>query len=73
MKINEGKTQVTCFSRRVGVPEDMLQLNGWGILFVNNVMYLGVTFNRRMIWDPYQKDCNQGRAHVLKDVFPLQK
>jgi hypothetical protein len=26
-----------------------------------------------MIWDPYQKDCNQGRAHVLKDVFPLQK
>jgi hypothetical protein len=38
IKINEGKTQATYFSRRLRVPEDVLQLNGRGIFpFVNNV------------------------------------
>jgi hypothetical protein len=50
MKINEGKTPAIYFSGRVRVPEDMLQLNGGDIPFVNNVMYLGVTFERRMTW-----------------------
>jgi hypothetical protein len=41
--------------RRSFYPEDLgslnvLQLNGWGIPFVNNVIYLGVTFDRRMTW-----------------------
>jgi hypothetical protein len=31
-------------------PEDVLQLNGGDIPFVNNVMYPGVTFDRRMTW-----------------------
>jgi hypothetical protein len=69
MKINEWRTQTTYFSRKVGVPEDKLQLNEWGILFVNNVMYLVVTFNRRMIRDSYQKDCSPSLVHVLKDLF----
>jgi hypothetical protein len=36
--INEGKTQVIYFSRRLGVLDNMLQLN--------NVTYIGVTFDR---------------------------
>jgi hypothetical protein len=46
--INEGKTQAVYkyFSRRLTVPEDVLQLNGQDIPFVNNVMYLGVTFDK---------------------------
>jgi hypothetical protein len=31
--------------------EDVLHLNGQDITFVNNVTYLGVTFNRRMTWE----------------------
>jgi hypothetical protein len=51
VKINEGKTEAIYFSRRLRVPEDMLQLNGWDIIpFVNNVTYLGITFDRRMTW-----------------------
>jgi hypothetical protein len=45
MKINERKTQVIYFSGRLVVPQDVLQLNGQDILFVDNVTYLGVTFN----------------------------
>jgi hypothetical protein len=50
IKIYEGKTQAIYFSRRLRVPEDVLQLNGRDIPFVNNVTYLGVTFDRRMTW-----------------------
>jgi hypothetical protein len=32
------------------VPDDVLQLNGRHIPFVNNVTYLCVTFDRRMAW-----------------------
>jgi hypothetical protein len=47
MKMNEGKTRTICFSR---VPDNELQLNGGDIPFLNNVTYLGVTFDRRMTW-----------------------
>jgi hypothetical protein len=50
IKINKEKTQVIYFSRRLRVPEDMLQLNGRDIPFVNNLTYLGVTFSRMMTW-----------------------
>jgi hypothetical protein len=50
IKINEGQTQAIYFSRRRRLPEDDLQLNGRNIPFVNNVKYLGVTFDRRMTW-----------------------
>jgi hypothetical protein len=50
MKINEGKTQAICFSRRLTVAEDVLQLNGRNIPFVNNVTYLDVIFDRSVTW-----------------------
>jgi hypothetical protein len=58
IKINEGKTQAIYFCRRLSVPDDLLQLNGQNIPFVNNVTYLGATFDRRMT----------GRHHVEKTV-----
>jgi hypothetical protein len=50
IKITEEKTPAIYFSRRLRVPDNVLQLKGWDIPFVNNVMYLGVTFDRMMIW-----------------------
>jgi hypothetical protein len=44
------KSQAIYFSRRLKVPDDVLQLKGCAIPFVNNVMYLGVTFDRMMMW-----------------------
>jgi hypothetical protein len=46
--MNKAKTQGIYFSRRFRVPDHVLQLNGRGILFVNNVRYIVVTFDRRM-------------------------
>jgi hypothetical protein len=37
------------FSRSLGVPDEVLQLKGRDIPFVNNVTYLGVTLDR-MTW-----------------------
>jgi hypothetical protein len=48
IKINEGKTQAICISRSLRVPDEVLQLNGWDIPFVNNVKCLGSTLDRRM-------------------------
>jgi uncharacterized protein (AIM24 family) len=45
IKINEGKIQAINFSKGLEI-----QLNGQDILFINNVIYLGVTFQRRMMW-----------------------
>jgi hypothetical protein len=50
INVNQGKTQAVYFSRRLTVPDDVLQLNGRDIPFVCNVNYLGVTFNSRMAW-----------------------
>lgn len=50
IKISEGKTPATYFSRRLTVPDDVLQLKGRDIPFVNNVTYLGVIFDTRMTW-----------------------
>jgi hypothetical protein len=50
IKINEGKTQAIYFSRRLRFPEDVLQINGRDIPFVDNITYLGITFDRRMTW-----------------------
>jgi hypothetical protein len=44
----KGKSQAIYFSRRLRFSEDVLQLNGRDIPFVNNVTYLGVTFDRRL-------------------------
>jgi hypothetical protein len=37
------------------MPGDDLQLNGRNIPFVNSVIYIGVVFDRRMIWRPHIK------------------
>jgi hypothetical protein len=52
IKINEGKIQAIYFSRIRRVPGDVrvLHLKGRDVPFVNNVAYLGVTFDRRMTW-----------------------
>jgi hypothetical protein len=46
---NEGKIQAAHSSIRLRVPDDVLQLNGRDIPFVNNITYLGVT-DRRITW-----------------------
>jgi hypothetical protein len=46
--VNEEKIPAIYFSRRLRVHDDVQQLNGRDIRFVNNVMYLGVAFFRRM-------------------------
>jgi hypothetical protein len=63
MKINEEKFQAISFSRRRRVPDDVLQLNGRDISLVNNVTYLGVTFDRRMTW---RHDIERTVAKVLR-------
>jgi hypothetical protein len=50
IKINEGKFQAIYISRRLRIPDNVLQLNERDIPFVNNVTYLGVTFNNTMTW-----------------------
>jgi DUF2075 family protein len=50
IKIYERKIQAIYFSEDLRVLDDVLQLKRRDITFVNNVTYLGVTFNRSMTW-----------------------
>jgi hypothetical protein len=50
IKINEDKTQVVYFSKRLRRVEAHLMLKGRAITFVDTVKYLGVTFNRKITW-----------------------
>jgi hypothetical protein len=50
IEINKGKSQAIYFSRRLRVPDDVLQLNGRDIPVVNILTYIGMTFDRRMTW-----------------------
>jgi hypothetical protein len=50
IKINTDKTRAVYFSRRLGRVESCLTLKGRAITFVNEVKYLGVTFDRRIAW-----------------------
>jgi hypothetical protein len=47
INIHEGKSLAICFSRRLRIPDYVLQLNERDIPFVNTLTYLGVTFDRR--------------------------
>jgi hypothetical protein len=49
-KDREGEIQAIYFTRRLRVPDDVLQLNGRDNPFVNIVKYLGVTFHRMTTW-----------------------
>jgi hypothetical protein len=59
IKINERNTQAMYVSSRLRALEDILQLNGWNIPFVNSVKYLDIILDRRMIW----------RLHIERTVF----
>jgi hypothetical protein len=50
IKITEDKTQAIYFSHQRRPPDSLLTLNGQNIPFVNNVKYLGVMFEKRMMW-----------------------
>jgi hypothetical protein len=70
IKFDEKKTQVIYFSRKIRIPDDVLQLNGRDIPFVNNVTYLGVTFGRRMPWRHHtERTVAKALAYVRKDLF----
>jgi hypothetical protein len=74
VKINEGKTQVIYFFKRLGVPEDILQLNGPNIPFANNVKYLDIIFNSRMTWRLHiEKTIAKPLDTYIKDLFPIKK
>jgi hypothetical protein len=49
------ETVVNYFSRILTAPEDVLHINGQDIPFVNNVTYIGVVFNRKIIWSLHSK------------------
>jgi hypothetical protein len=48
--INADKTQAIYFSHKLRPPEAHLTLNGRNIPFFNHVKYLGVIFDKRIIW-----------------------
>jgi hypothetical protein len=50
IKINEDKTRAIYFTHRNRLPGSLLKLNGWNILLVNSVKYLGVLFDKTMTW-----------------------
>jgi hypothetical protein len=50
IKIIEGKIQAIYLSRRFRIPDDVLQLNERNVPYVNNITYLGVTFDRMTTW-----------------------
>jgi hypothetical protein len=71
------ENQAIYFSRRLKslwVSDDVLQLKGWDIPFVNNVMHPGVTFERRNGMEtPYRKDCSQVLAHITQGPIHYSK
>jgi hypothetical protein len=58
-KINEEKTRGIYFPRSRRPPETHLTLNGRNIPFVNIVKYLGVIFDKKVIW----------RLHILVEII----
>jgi ABC-type transporter MlaC component len=50
IKINEAKPQAIYFSTRRRTAEDLLQVIGWNITFLNNAKYIKAIFDRRTTW-----------------------
>jgi hypothetical protein len=59
------------FSRRLRGPDNVLQLNGLDVPFVNNEMYLGVTYDKRMTWNHNIKR-TVTKAHLEKTEAKLE-
>jgi hypothetical protein len=51
IRINEDKTQAIYFSHKIRPSESFLTINGQNIKFVNNVKYLGVIFDGKILGD----------------------
>jgi hypothetical protein len=73
IKINEWNTQTIYFVRRLGVPEDVSQLNGRDIPFVSNVTYLGFTFDRRITWKLHMVTTVVKSLRTYKRTYSLSK
>jgi hypothetical protein len=59
IKINENKIQAIYFSHSNRPVESQLTLKGQNIPFVNNIIYLGVNFDRKIAW----------RVHIEKNIY----
>jgi hypothetical protein len=51
IRIKEDKTQAIYFSHKIRLPETFLTIHGQNIHFLNNVKYLGVIFDRKLLGD----------------------
>jgi hypothetical protein len=55
------------------VPDDVLQRNGRDIPYVNNVMYLSVTFDRRMTWRHHLEMTAAKALRMYQRIYCLVK
>jgi hypothetical protein len=71
IRINEDKTQAIYFSRRIGLPETSLTLNGRNMPFVNSTKYLGVIFDRKITWKLHFEASEAKAFRTFLRVYPL--
>jgi hypothetical protein len=50
IKINEDEIRAIYFFHRIRLSDSLLTLNGRNISFVNSLKYVGVIFNKKIIW-----------------------
>jgi hypothetical protein len=75
IKINGDKTHAIYFSHRIRPrpPESLLTINGQNKLFVNNVKYLGVIFDRKIAWGLNIKTIETKAFRALIRAYSLFK
>jgi hypothetical protein len=73
IKINEDKTRVINFSRRIRPPDSLLTLNGRDIPFVNSVKYLGVIFDEKITRRLHIETIEAKAFRTFIRIFPIQK
>jgi hypothetical protein len=73
IKINEDKTRAIYSSHRRGPLNPLLTLIGRNILFVNNVKYLGVIFDKGMTWRLHIQMIEAKAFRTFIRLYPLFK
>jgi hypothetical protein len=73
IKINEDKTRAVYFSKRLRRVESYLTLKGRAITFVNEVKYLGVTFDRRITWRTHIDLIVTKTLRTFVQIYSLKK
>jgi hypothetical protein len=73
IKINEDKTQGIYFSHSLRVPVSRITLNGKDIPFVNSIMYLGVTFDKKITWRLHIQIIEAKAFRTFSRVYSLFK